>query len=79
MFDEFAKIHICNEIFGGNYQWFARKNKINNKNEPSVLAILQQQLGKQFSFQIIPKEEFEKKILNLNYTKPSKQLDILTK
>ena len=49
------------------------------KNHPSILAVLQQQFEKSFSFRIIPKEESQKEVLSLNDTKTSQKLDISTK
>ena len=56
-----------------------KKTREKYKNHPSILPILQQQFENLFSIRIIPKEEIEKEVLNLNETKASQQLDSTTK
>ena len=49
------------------------------KNHPSVVAINEKKLNKQFSFKYIPKSDIKKEILNLDVSKASQDSDIPTK
>ena len=49
------------------------------KNHPSVVAINEKNLNKQFSFEYIPKSDIKKEILNLDVSKASQDSDIPTK
>ena len=49
------------------------------KNYPSIVAINDKNLNKQFSFEYIPKSDVEKEIVNLDVSKASQDSDIPTK
>ena len=49
------------------------------KNHPSIVAINENNLAKQFSFKYIPKSDVEREILNLDVSKASQDSDIPTK
>ena len=49
------------------------------KNHPSIVALTEKKLNKQFSFEYIPKSDVKKEILNLNVTKATQDSDISTK
>ena len=49
------------------------------KNHPSIVAIKENNLSKQFSFKYIPKSDVEREILNLDVFKASQDSDIPTK
>ena len=49
------------------------------KNYPSIVAINEKNLNKQFSFEYIPKSDVEKEIVNLDVAKASQDSDIPTK
>ena len=49
------------------------------KNHPSVVAINEKHLNKQFTFEYIPKSDIKKEILNLDVFKASQDSDIPTK
>ena len=49
------------------------------KNHPSVVAINEEKLDKQFSFENIPNTDIKKEILNLDVSKASQDSDIPTK
>ena len=49
------------------------------KNNPSIVAINENNLAKQFSFKYIPKSDVEREILNLDVSKASQDSDIPTK
>ena len=49
------------------------------KNHPSIVAIKEKNLNKQFSFEYIPKSDVKREILNLDVSKASQDSDILTK
>ena len=49
------------------------------QNHPSVVAINEKKLNKQFSFEYIPKSDVKKEILNLNVSKATQDSDISTK
>ena len=50
-----------------------------NKNHPSVVAINEKKMTKQFSFEYIPKSDIKKEILILDVSKASQDSDIPTK
>ena len=49
------------------------------KNHPSIVAIKEKKLNKQFFFEHIPKSDVEREILNLDVSKASQDSDIPTK
>ena len=49
------------------------------KNHPSLVAINEKNLNKQFAFEYIPKQEIKKEILNIDVSKASQDSDIPTK
>ena len=49
------------------------------KNHPSIVAINENNLAKQFSFKYIPKSDVEREILNLDVSKASQDSDIPSK
>ena len=49
------------------------------KNHPSVVAVNEKNVNKQFSFEYVPKSDIKKEILNLNVSKASQDSDIPTK
>ena len=49
------------------------------KNHPSIIAIKEKKLNKQFFFEHIPKSDVEREILNLDVSKASQDSDIPTK